>query len=232
MSWLLKSSIGRKFIMALSGCCLVLFLLFHMSMNLVSIISIEAYEQICAFLGTNWYAVLATGGLAVLILVHIVYAVILTLQNRKARGGDKYASANLTPVEWSSKNMFVLGIVLVAFLLIHLHDFWFQMMFAELFHMETIPVLLPDGPVFPEAIGGHMAKLFSNPVKVILYLIGIGALWFHLTHGVWSMFQTVGISGRTWLPRLKCIGNAVSTIVCLGFAIVPVIFLAKHYMCS
>jgi len=220
MSWLLNSSIGRKFIMALSGCCLVLFLLFHMSMNIVSIISIEAYEMICAFLGTNWYAVAGTGALAGLILIHVIYAVVLTLQNRKARGSDKYASSNLTPAEWSSKNMFVLGVVLVAFLLLHLYDFWFKMMFAELFHIEDIVVL-------PEEVGSHMHMLFGSPVRVVLYIIGIIALWFHLTHGVWSMFQTVGLNGRTWFPRLKCIGNIAATLICLGFAIVPVYFYVK-----
>jgi len=191
-----------------------------------------AYEMICAFLGTNWYAVAGTAGLAALIFVHIIYAIILTLQNRRARGGDKYASSNLTPADWSSKNMFVLGIVLAAFLLMHLYDFWFQMMFAELFHMEPIACILPDGPIFPEQVGGHMAKLFSSPVKVVLYLIGITALWFHLTHGMWSMFQSTGLNGRTWLPRVKCIGNIVATLICLGFALVPVFFLAKYLLCG
>lgn len=220
MSWLLNSSIGRKFIMALSGCCLVLFLLFHMSMNLVSIISMDTYEMICGFLGVNWYALVGTAALAGLILVHVIYAVVLTLQNRKARGKDRYESSNLTPAAWSSKNMFVLGIVLAAFLLLHLYDFWYHMMFAEFFHLEEIVVL-------PEAVGSHMNMLFGSPVRVVLYLIGITALWFHLTHGVWSMFQTVGINGRTWFPRLKCVANIVATIICLGFAIVPVYFYVK-----
>ncbi|MDH6355996.1 succinate dehydrogenase / fumarate reductase cytochrome b subunit [Dysgonomonas sp. PH5-45] len=226
MSWLLKSSIGRKFIMALSGCCLVLFLLFHMCMNVVSIISIEAYEAICGFLGTNWYAVLATGGLALLFIVHILYALSLTLKNKKARGNDSYAmSSSLSSVTWTSKNMFVLGVVVLVFLLLHLYDFWFKMMFAELFNLHDIVVL-------PEEVGGHMAMLFGSPVKVALYFIGIVALWLHLTHGVWSMFQSTGLNGRTWYPRLKCIGNIVATIICLGFLIVPIFFLAKHFLCG
>ena len=225
MSWLLNSSIGRKLIMALSGCCLVLFLLFHMLMNLVSIVSIEAYEQICGFLGTNWYAVLATGGLALLILVHVAYAVYLTLQNRKARGGSSYASSNLTPTGWTSKNMLVLGVVLGAFLLLHLYDFWFKMMFAELFHLEDIVIL-------PEKVGSHMEMLFGSPIRVVLYLIGIAALWLHLTHGVWSMFQTVGFSSKVWLPRLKCIGYIFATIICGGFAVVPIFFFAKYMLCG
>lgn len=222
MSWLLNSSIGRKFIMALSGCALILFLLFHMSMNLVLIFSIEAYDMICEFLGTNWYAIVASLGLAALFVVHILYAITLTLQNRKARGNDKYASSNLTDVSWTSKNMLVLGVVVLAFLALHLYDFWYKMQFSELLHLEGAE---PHGSVLA-------VQLFKKPVHVILYLIGIIAVWFHLSHGFWSMFQSVGINNRIWLPRFKCIGNVVAAIICLGFAAVPVFFFAKHMLCS
>lgn len=222
MSWLLNSSIGRKFIMALSGCALILFLLFHMSMNLVLIFSIEAYDMICEFLGTNWYAIVASLGLAALFLVHIFYAVALTLQNRKARGGDKYASSNLTEVPWSSKNMFVLGLVLLAFLALHLYDFWYKMQLSELLHL---PGAEPHGSVIA-------IELFKNPIHVLIYLVGITALWFHLSHGFWSMFQSVGINNKLWLPRFKCIGNIVAAIICLGFAIVPIFFYARHMLCT
>lgn len=224
MSWLLNSSIGRKFIMALSGFALILFLLFHMSMNIVSIISMDAYEALCGFLGTNWYAIAATMGLAALFIVHIVYASMLTIQNQKARGGDKYASSSGTIVEWSSKNMYVLGAFIGAFLLVHLYDFWFKMQFSELFHLS--------GAVAPEQTGELMHELFAQPIRVIIYLVGIVALWFHLTHGFWSMFQSSGINGRTWLPRLKNIGYVVAAIICIGFAIVPIFFFAKSILCT
>jgi succinate dehydrogenase / fumarate reductase cytochrome b subunit len=221
MSWLLKSSIGRKFIMALSGCCMVLFLLFHMSMNLVLVFSAEAYDMICEFLGTNWYAIVGTMGLAALFIVHIIYAILLTLQNRKARGADSYASSSLSDATWSSKNMFVLGVVILAFLCLHLYDFWYKMQFSELLH-------LPGA----ESRGSVIAlALFKNPVHVILYLIGIAAVWVHLSHGVWSMFQTTGLNGRTWAPRLKVIGYVVATIIAVGFAIVPIYCLARAYLC-
>lgn len=222
MSWLLKSSIGRKFIMAISGLCMVLFLLFHMGMNIVSIFSIETYEWICAFLGTNWYALAGTAALAALFLVHICYAIWLTLQNRAARGSS-YAMNAKADAPWNSKNMFVLGIALLAFMLVHLYDFWFKMMFSELLHLP--------GMVLPEEVGEHLLLVFGEAWRVVVYLIGIIALWFHLTHGVWSMFQTVGINGRIWSPRLKCAGYIVGTIICIGFAIVPIFFFAKSVMC-
>lgn len=222
MSWLLKSSIGRKFVMAISGLCMVLFLLFHMCMNLVSIFSVEAYEWICAFLGTNWYALAGTAALAALFLVHICYAIWLTLQNRKARGGDSYATSANAAAPWSSKNMFVLGVFLLAFMLIHLYDFWFKMMFSELFHLP--------GMVLPTEVGEHLLVVFGAAWKVAIYLIGIIALWFHLTHGVWSMFQSVGFNGRIWSSRLKCAAYIVAAIICVGFAIVPLFFFAQSVL--
>ena len=89
--WLTSSSIGRKLVMAVTGACLVLFVTFHCLMNAVAIACPAAYNVICEFLGANWYALAASAGLALLFVIHIFYAVWLTLQNRKARGADRYA---------------------------------------------------------------------------------------------------------------------------------------------
>ena len=101
--WLINSSIGRKVVMSVSGVALILFLTFHMSMNVVALFSGEAYNMICEFLGGNWYAVVATLALAFLVAVHIVYAFILTAQNRRARGNERYAvTTKPSKVEWAS----------------------------------------------------------------------------------------------------------------------------------
>ena len=121
--------------MSVTGIALILFLTFHGCMNLVALFSEEGYNMICEFLGANWYAVVATLGLAALAVIHIVYAFILTAQNRKARGDNRYEVAtevNPGIVEWSSKNMLVLGIIICVGLLLHLWNFWYNMMFAEL----------------------------------------------------------------------------------------------------
>ena len=89
--WLINSSIGRKVVMSVTGVALILFLTFHMSMNIVALFSGEAYNTICELLGANWYAVVATIALAALTVCHIVYAFILTAQNRRARGNERYA---------------------------------------------------------------------------------------------------------------------------------------------
>ena len=119
--------------MALTGACLVLFVTFHVLMNAVALIWPTAYNAVCEFLGANWYALIASAGLALLFIIHIIYAVWLTLQNRRARGNDRYAIAGAAPgVEWSSKNMLVLGIVVVAFLIVHMIQFWSKMQLQEL----------------------------------------------------------------------------------------------------
>ena len=106
--WLFNSSIGRKVVMSLTGMALILFLTFHMSMNVVALFSEEGYNMICEMLGANWYAVAATLGLAALAVLHILYAFILTAQNRKARGTDGYAVVDKpSKVEWASQNMLV-----------------------------------------------------------------------------------------------------------------------------
>ncbi|MDP4269278.1 MAG: succinate dehydrogenase cytochrome b subunit [Bacteroidota bacterium] len=214
--WLLNSSIGRKLIMSVSGLFLILFLLFHMSMNLVAVFSTEAYDAVCEFLGINWYALVGTLVLAAGFVIHIVYASILTLQNRKARGTERYAVTS-TPktVEWTSQNMYVLGAIVLGFMVLHLFNFWYKMMFAGLVSGQS------------ESGAELVQQLFANPVYVVLYLGWFVALWFHLTHGFWSMFQSVGWNGKVWFNRLKCISNIFSTIVFLGFALVVVVFFLK-----
>ena len=106
--WLTNSSIGKKVIMSVTGIALILFLTFHACMNAVALISPEGYNVVCSALGANWYALVATAGLGVLVVLHFVYAILLTLQNRKARGANRYAVVDKpAKVEWASQNMLV-----------------------------------------------------------------------------------------------------------------------------
>ena len=116
--WLIDSSIGRKVVMSVTGAALILFLTFHMAMNCVALISGDAYNVICEFLGANWYAQVGTYGLAILMALHFVYAFILTIQNRRARGSERYAvTERPKSVEWASQNMLVLGVIVLVGLL-------------------------------------------------------------------------------------------------------------------
>ena len=224
--WLTNSSIGRKLIMSITGACLILFLTFHVLMNAVAIVWPTAYNTICQLLGANWYALVASMGLAALFVLHIVYAFILTLQNRKARGNDRYNVTTLPPhVEWSSNNMLVLGIVVVAFLVVHMIQFWAKMQLVEALSHDPATWAVVDGAAANPAMGTlFIHAAFSEVWTPIVYIIGFVALWFHMNHGFWSMFQTAGWNNDTWLPRLKKVACWWTTIVVGLFTIQAVWF--------
>ena len=192
--WLINSSIGRKVVMSVTGIALILFLTFHCCMNVVALFSGKAYNMICELLGANWYALVATLGLAALAVCHIVYAFILTAQNRRARGASRYeVTVKPEKVEWASQNMLVLGIIIL------------------LGHLPS------DGFAF-------IVDTFSKPVYVVLYLVWLAALWFHLAHGFWSSMQTLGVSGKVWFKRWQCISVVYTSLLMLAFAVVVLAF--------
>lgn len=220
--WLSNSSVGRKMVMALSGAFLVLFVTFHCLMNAVAICWPAAYNSVCEFLGANWYALAASAVLALFVLIHIIYAVMLTVQNRKARGSERYAiSKKPASVEWSSQNMLVLGIVILAFLVVHMIQFWAKMQLVEILGChDTLP---------PAAGTLFLQEAFAQPWTLIVYGIGFLALWFHLNHGFWSMFQSVGWDSTVWIPRLKKIALWWTSIVVLLFIAQAIVFTVKAH---
>lgn len=218
--WLTKSSVGRKVVMSVTGLFLILFITFHVLMNAVALVSMDAYEAICHFLGANWYALAGTAVIAAGVVLHIVYALWLTIQNRKARGNDRYAvSKRPATVEWASQNMLALGIFVLCFMVLHLVQFWAEMQLPEIQERYM-------GDYTVTVMGGKEAifAAFSQPWTLPIYLIGFAALWFHLTHGIWSAFQSVGTSNNVWLPRWKAISCWWATIVCGLFALEAIVF--------
>ena len=206
--WLSNSSIGRKVVMSITGLFLVLFLTFHMCMNLVALISPAGYNAVCQFLGANWYALAGTVILAAGAVLHIVYAFWLTLQNRKARGNDRYL-VNTRPqtVEWASQNMLVLGVIVFCFLILHLVQFWAKMQVPELLGEHVM-----NGKYY---LGAVFSQVWVLPV----YLIGFAAIWFHLTHGFWSAFQTLGVANDKWICRWRATACVWATVVFVLFAV-------------
>jgi len=220
--WLINSSVGRKVVMSLTGLFLILFLTFHMAMNVVAVISAEAYNMIASFLGANWYALIGTLIIAGGAVIHIIYAFWLTLQNRRARGTERYAVSE-TPkaVEWASQNMLVLGLIVLLGLGLHLAQFWYKMQFAEVIGNHNLGEFgVSDG-------AAYIQYYFSNIVYVVIYLVWLVALWFHLTHGFWSSLQTLGWSNKIWFERWRVISYIFSTLVVAGFALVVVFYYAK-----
>ena len=237
-NFLTSSSIGKKLIMSITGCFLVLFLTFHAAMNFVSIISEDAYNAIAAFLGANWYALAGTLVLAAGVALHFLYAALLTWQNYKARGQNplnmdledakarkfkRYAvEKRQKGVAWSSKNMFVLGLIVALGLLLHLWNFWYNMQLQEILghHENQFGYSVTDG-------ASLIRDTFASPVYCVIYLAWFAAIWFHLTHGLWSMFQSTGWANKKWYPRLKTIANIYATLLMLGYAAVVVVFFLK-----
>jgi len=217
-------------VMAITGLCLVLFVTFHCLMNGVALFWPSGYNAICEFLGANWYALIASAGLAALFVLHIIYALWLTIQNRKARGNDRYEVKSVPPgVEWSSQNMLVLGFVVLAFLVLHLIQFWAKMQLAEILHFEHVH----QGVEVPPAAGTLFIQIaFAQIWTPIVYIIALVALWFHLNHGFWSMFQSAGWNGQTWLPRLKKISFWWTSIVVALFIAQAVVFTVRAHTCD
>ena len=206
--WLTNSSVGRKVVMSVTGLFLVLFVTFHALMNAVALISFEAYDAICEFLGANWYAVLGTLILAGGFAIHIIFAFILTFQNRKARGNNRYAvNARPKNVEWASQNMLVLGIIVLGVMVLHLTQFWAKMQLPELMGEHVM-----NGTFYLKAT-------FSQLWVLPIYLIWFAALWFHISHGFWSAFQTLGTANDKWITRWQCISKWWATIVFILFAV-------------
>ena len=169
--FLTNSSLGKKLVMSVTGCFLVLFILFHMSMNLTVLFSREAYNLVCEFLGANWYALAGTALLAAGVAVHFIYAFILTIDNYRARGKQRYAvTVQEKGVAWSSKNMLVLGIIVILGLGLHLFNFWANMQLPEVLHklgMHVEPAVMEN-----VANGsGYIAKTFTCPVYAALYVV-------------------------------------------------------------
>ena len=225
--FIFNSSIGKKFIQSISGAFLVIFLLLHGTINFFSVIDSFTgkygvvanddklfsagdglFKLGCDFMSTTFIDIMVPI-LALGILIHIIYGCWLSWQNVKARGGWKrYEVASKASADsWSAKNMFVLGIVIIGFICFHLTHFWAKMQLPEMFGVGTFennPYLL-------------LNATFGKWWILVLYLIWFAAIWLHLVHGFWSMFQTVGWSGQTWFKRLKVIGVVVATLIVLMF---------------
>lgn len=219
MANIFSSSIGKKLIMSISGLFLVIFLLLHLTINALSLISQEAFNAGCAFMSHPvvqvFVPVLAFG-----FFIHILYAIILTLKNLKARPVKYAVNSTAKASTWASRNMFVLGLIVLGFLGLHLTHFWYKMQW-----MEWTGGAVEHDPY------SLLVALFSKPVYVAIYLVWIWALWFHLCHGFWSGIQTLGFNNTKWLSRWQCIAKIYATIVAVGFSIIPLYFFIIKSIC-
>ena len=208
------SSIGRKYAMALSAMFLLIFLVMHLSVNLLSIFGETAYNNASQFMGYNpLIQFLMQPVLMVAVIFHFVMGFILEIRNNRARP-IKYAmnkgEANST---WMSRNMIITGAVILAFLGLHMYDFWYHEMNYK--YIEGLPVE-------ENRFWGDLHNKFSSIWRVVLYVISFVLLGLHLAHGFQSSFQSIGARHPKYTPFIKAFGNWYSVLIPLGFIIIAV----------
>lgn len=220
MSWLVNfftSSLGRKVIMSLTGLFLILFLVVHLIGNLQLLANDngKAFNLYSDFMGNNTLIQIISKGNFFFILLHTIQGILIALKNRKAKG-SKYAVSSSHKVTWASKNMALLGTLLLAFILMHLGHFYVQFKFGSGLSM----IDYGDGNIIDAY--SSVAAVLTQPIWLICYLIGLVVLAFHLYHGFNSAFQTLGLRHRKYTPIINFIGKAYSYLIPLGFAIIPI----------
>jgi len=208
MKGFVKTSIGKKLLMSVSGLFLITFLLVHLTANLCLFLGKEAFNSAVEFMDTNPLIQIMQPILALGFLVHIIYSMIITIQNKKARGENQYATVNQTNSStWASRNMLPLGTFVFAFLIIHLIDFFLPMKTSEI----TDPYTL-------------VTERFKLWYIVACYVVGTIALGIHLHHAFWSALQTMGLSNDVWKKRLGIIGDFFAVIIAAGFSSIALYF--------
>ena len=239
MANFLTSSIGKKFIQSISGAFLIIFLLLHGTINFFSVLDSlngkfgKVAEDAFPYThGDGWFQLgcdfmsspfikLMVPVLALGFVIHIVYGCWLSYENIKKRGGVKrYEVASKAKSDsWSAKNMAVLGIIILGLLAFHLTHFWAKMQLQEFMGNEA------ENPYY------LLMTTFRNPVVLCCYFIWFIALFLHLNHGFWSMFQTIGWNNKKWLKRLKVIGTVVAALIVLLFVATAVnAYIEAHYV--
>ncbi len=227
MSWVLRflgSSIGEKIVMSLTGLFLMLFLIIHLLGNLQLLADDggEAFNTYAFFMTHNPVIKIVSYTLYAFILWHAFQGIRLWRQNRAARGNTRYAVTYARPQERASRNMAWLGIVIFVFLLIHMWQFWLQMKMGVL---PPVEVAAYDHPV--QNLYIPVAEAFRNPLYVIFYVVSMVVVAFHLWHGFWSSFQTLGLNHRRYTPLIKGVGYVYSIGVPALFALIPVAMYLK-----
>jgi succinate dehydrogenase / fumarate reductase cytochrome b subunit len=221
---LLQSSLGRKFIMALSGAALGLFVIGHLAGNLQIFLPKERINAYAHFLHTNpgllWAARL---GLLACTGLHIWAAATLSLENRAARGPGFGTETPPVAASYASRTMLMSGLIVAAFVLYHLLHFTVQVPAVNLtgkdFHALEVTRGAQQGY---QDVHAMMVAGFSHPLISGFYLVGVGLLCLHLSHGIGSMFQSLGFCEGVWRGRLNAMARLVALLLFIGYASIPI----------
>lgn len=221
MSWVTKtlnSTLGKKLLMALTGLFLILFLVVHLAGNLQLLLpdegeSFNIYAQTMA--NNPIIRIVSIGNFA-FILIHVIWSVLLTRANKKARPVNYAVSKAGTNSTWASRNMGILGTVILLFLIIHLRGFWYEFKFGE------IPTAVYDGVTYKNVFL-IIAEAYSNIAYVAVYVVAMAFLAFHLSHGFASAFQTLGLNHVKYSPLIQKVGIGFAIIIPALFALIPIV---------
>lgn len=215
MAGLTQSTIGRKFLMALSAMFLLIFLLIHLSVNLLSLFGEDGpFNAASHFMGYNPFVQYAMQPILMVgVIFHFLMGFILELKNKSARPIKYAMSQGSANSSWASRNMLISGAVILAFLGLHYYDFWIHEM-----NYKYIQVL----PVDETRYWAELHEKFADPVRVAFYVVAFLLLGLHLSHGFQSSFQSIGARHPKYLKCVQSMGMWYSILIPLGFIAVAV----------
>lgn len=225
MSNFLSVAIGRKFIVSISGIFLMLFICVHLGANLLLILddSGELFNLGANFMATNPLIKVIEPILALGFLVHIIWTFYVSYLNYKARP-VRYTESNASySSSWASRNMLVLGSLILVFLVIHLWNFYYIIKFDH----ESMLTTEIDGVVMHDTYALVAGLFKASNIYCIIYIVAGILLGLHLSHGFWSAFHTLGFSNKIWISRLQFIGQIFAFMIAAGFVIIPLYFMIK-----
>ncbi|MBB4077911.1 succinate dehydrogenase / fumarate reductase cytochrome b subunit [Lewinella aquimaris] len=224
----LTSSIGQKIIMSLTGLFLITFLVVHLIGNLQLILGNDdgyAFNSYAYFMTNNPVIKTTSYLLYAFIILHAIQGLLLWSQNRKARGDQKYAVKVDRTAGGSKSSIYMgsLGMVILAFIIVHMVQFWGQMHFSD-----SIGPFTAEGYEGAKDLYALVAATYENIGMVIFYVVAMVFIAFHLWHGFQSAFQTLGLNHKKYTPLIKAVGYVYSVLVPLGFAIIPIVMYLRH----
>lgn len=219
MSNMFTSSIGKKFIMSLAGLFLLAFLVVHLGINLALVFNdtTETFNRAATFMGTNKVIMIMEILLFLGFMLHMIYGMILQIQNLLARP-VRYKKSNHSQTSYFSKYMLHTALIITIFLVMHLLDFWVKNKFLG----EVSEISYADGKAFHD-LGSLVIQRFQIGWVVIVYIVLLIGLGFHLHHGFQSAFQTLGLEHTSYFRVVKGIGIFYTVVVTIGFISIPLV---------
>ncbi len=208
--------------MSLTGLFLIVFLVVHVSGNMLLFKNDggEAFNLYAEFMTTNPLVRVASIVLYSGLLLHIIYSLVLSIKNKKARPVGYTLANPRYNSSWKSRNMGILGTIVLIFLIIHIRSFWFEM------HFGYTPTRNYGG-VEVKDLYAIVVSAFSQWWYVVVYLLAMVGLAFHLSHGFWSAFQTLGMNHKKYTPFIKTVSLIFAILVPALFASMPIYFFLK-----